>query len=256
MIPNFVAAAEVAGVHDDADGLAIVALRFQIGFEAVAEIHYGGFFFVVAEDRNDDNVGRSETRGQDETVVVGVGHDEAADEARADAPGSGPAEFFAAFTGEEFDFLRFGKVLAEEVGRAGLERLAVLHHRFDRIGIDGAGESFAGSFFASDDGHGHEVLREGGVDVEHFERFVDGFLLRGVGGVAFLPEELGGAQEQARAHFPADDVSPLVNEDGQVAVGLDPFGVHRADDGFAGGADDEGFFERADRDEAAFGTDF
>ena len=66
-----------------------------------------------------------------------------------------------------------------------------------------------------------------------------------MGGVAFLPEEFGGAQEKAGAHFPAHDVAPLVDEQGQIAVALDPLGVHVADDGFAGGADDEGLFEFA-----------
>ena len=44
----------------------------------------------------------------------------------------------------------------------------------------------------------------------------------GVRGVAFLPEELGGAQEQARAHLPAHHVGPLVDEQRQVAVALHP----------------------------------
>ncbi len=46
--------------------------------------------------------------------------------------------------------------------------------------------------------------------------------LRGVEGVRLLPQELGGAQEQARAQLPADDVVPQVHEQRQVPVGLDP----------------------------------
>ena len=56
---------------------------------------------------------------------------------------------------------------------------------------------------------------------------------RGVGGVALLPQELGGAQEQARAQLPAHDVGPLVEQQRQVAVALHPLGHELADDGLA-----------------------
>ncbi len=61
--------------------------------------------------------------------------------------------------------------------------------------------------------------------------------------MAFLPEELGRAQEEPRAHFPTDDIGPLVDEDGQVAMALDPLAIHVPDDGLAGGAKDEWLFE-------------
>ena len=68
-------------------------------------------------------------------------------------------------------------------------------------------------------------------------------LAGGVGGVAFLPEELGGAEEHAGTHLPAHDIGPLVAEDGQIAVGLNPVLIGAPDDGFGGGAHDEFFFE-------------
>ena len=95
-------------------------------------------------------------------------------------------------------------------------------------------------FFAREDGDGEVIAGEGGVDFEHLLGLGDGLGLGFVGGMAFLPEEFRGAEEDAGAHFPADDVGPLVDEDGEVAVGLDPLGVGGADDGLAGGADDEG----------------
>nr|GFC75354.1 hypothetical protein [Tanacetum cinerariifolium] len=55
-----------------------------------------------------------------------------------------------------------------------------------------------------------------------------------VGGVAFLPQKLGGAQEEARAHFPAYHVGPLVDEQRQVAVALNPVFVSAPDDGLRG----------------------
>ena len=69
-------------------------------------------------------------------------------------------------------------------------------------------------------------------------------LVRGlVRGVPFLPEELGRAQERPRHLLPADDVGPLVDEDGQVAPRLDPLRVHRADDGFGRRPDDQPLLE-------------
>ena len=57
-----------------------------------------------------------------------------------------------------------------------------------------------------------------------------------MGSVPLLPQELGGAQKQPRPHLPAHHVRPLVDEEGQVPVGADPFGVQVADDGLRGGA--------------------
>ena len=62
--------------------------------------------------------------------------------------------------------------------------------------------------------------RERGVHVEHAHRLLARLGLGRVDRVALLPEELRRAQEEARAHLPPDDVRPLVDEDGQIAVAL------------------------------------
>ena len=56
-------------------------------------------------------------------------------------------------------------------------------------------------------------------------------------GVALLPKKLGCAQEGTSAHLPPDHVSPLVDLEGQVAVGLDPLAEHVPNYCFAGGSD-------------------
>ena len=156
----------------------------------------------------------------------------------------------------ELDVAGACEVLPEEVRGAGLERFAVLHHGLDAKGVLGPGEAFAVGLAAFDDGHGHVVLGEVGVNVEHAVCFLARLRCGGVDGVAFLPEELGGAQEEPCAHFPAHDVGPLVDEDGEVAVGLHPLGVGFADDGLGGGAHDEGFLELAGGDEPAVRAGF
>ena len=67
--------------------------------------------------------------------------------------------------------------------------------------------------------------------------------MRGVRGVALLPEKLGGAQEHARAQLPADDVGPLVDQHRQIAIALNPLREEVADDGFRSRADDVGLFQ-------------
>ena len=69
--------------------------------------------------------------------------------------------------------------------------------------------------------------------------------------MALLPEELGGAQEHAGAQFPAHDVGPLVDQDGQVAVRLDPVLIGIPDDGLGSRAHHQWFRQFAGRLKAA-----
>ena len=78
---------------------------------------------------------------------------------------------------------------------------------------------------------------------EHPQRFFVRLGLGLVRRVPLLPEELRRPQERTRDLLPADDVGPLVDEDGQVAPRLDPLGVHRPDDGFGRGPHDQRLIE-------------
>jgi len=148
-----------------------------------------------------------------------------------------------AFGGLEGDVERFGEVLTEVVGGSGLDGAEILGHGFDGVGVIGTGEFFAIGFDAIDDGDAHPLFRESFIDSEDGERFLFGFFVSGVGSVALLPEEFGGAEEEARSEFPAHNVGPLVDEEGEIAVALDPVFVAVPDDGFTGWSDDEFFFE-------------
>ena len=143
----------------------------------------------------------------------------------------------------ELDLERLGEVLAEVVRSAGLQRAAIAHQGLDRIGLRRAGELLAVALLAIDHRHRQDVLRELLVDAENlhglFLRLVRGL----VGGVAFLPEEFGRAQERTGDFFPAHDVRPLVDQHRQVAPRLDPFLVHHAEDGLGGRPDHELLFQ-------------
>src|SRR4051794_27655006 len=58
-------------------------------------------------------------------------------------------------------------------------------------------------------------------------------------GMALLPEELRGAQEGAGHLLPAQYVAPLGDQDGKVAIALDPVAVKVADDALGGRTDRE-----------------
>src|SRR5262249_19233694 len=79
-------------------------------------------------------------------------------------------------------------------GVAGWRRPPVLHHRLDAQRVDGAGELLPLTLGAGQDRHRHKLLGEGAVHLQHAVRLLLRLLLRGVGGVPLLPEELGGAQ--------------------------------------------------------------
>ena len=75
--------------------------------------------------------------------------------------------------------------------------------------------------------------------------------------VTFLPQEFGSTKEGTGSLFPTDDVCPLIDKHGQIAIGLHPFGIHFADYGFARGTNDQFFgqFHVADmRDQSHFGS--
>ena len=112
-----------------------------------------------------------------------------------------------------------------------MQSLAVLHHGFDAVGVQRTGKPFVRRLDALEHRHGHPALREVGVDVEHLACFCYGFFGCFVGSVALLPEEFSSAQEQTRAHFPAHHVGPLVHQQRQIAVTLDPILVGVPNDG-------------------------
>ena len=122
---------------------------------------------------------------------------------------------------------------------ARLERLAVLHHRLDRIGRDGAGEALMLGLFSGDDGHRQAILGKAAIHFEHLQRLFARFVGRGVRGMPFLPQKLAGAQEHPRAHFPAHHIRPLVDQHRQIAPALHPARERRPDHRLAGRPHDQ-----------------
>ena len=66
-------------------------------------------------------------------------------------------------------------------------------------------------------------------------------------GVPFLPEKLRRPQEHPRPQLPAHDIRPLVQQEGEVAIGRDPLRHHLADDRLRRRPDDERFWPLYER---------
>ncbi len=184
----------------------------------------GGLGVVAALDRHHDHLDRGDPRGQDQAAVVAVGHDHPADD-----PGRQPPRGLEGVEDDVVpagvgDVVGAGEVLPEVVGRPRLERQAVGHDRLDRGGVVGAGELLRLRLAPGDHRHRQPVLGELAIAPEHPVDLLGGLLGGLVEGVPLLPEELGGAEEEPGPLLPADDVRPLVDEDGQVAPGVDPVG--------------------------------
>ena len=66
-------------------------------------------------------------------------------------------------------------------------------------------------------------------------------------GVTFLPQELSGTQEQTGTHFPTNYICPLVAQDRQVAVRVNPVLIGTPDDGFRSRTDNQFLFQFGSR---------
>ena len=151
---------------------------------------------------------------------------------------------------------RLGEILSEIVRSARLQALAVVHHRFHAESRDRAREFFLFRLAAREYGYGEAGFGKFFIDAQHFHGLFHRLFLGSVDGVPFLPQKLAGTEERAGGLFPAHDVRPLVYENGQIAVGLQPLGIHFADDGLAGRTDHERlreFFAARVRDDGDFG---
>ena len=191
---------------------------------------------LVRGYRQDDDLDRRDPRREDQTVIVAVGHDDAADDPGGHAPARLVRVAQLVFLIRERDVEGLCKAVSEVVAGAGLQGLAVMHHALDGIGVFRAGELFFLGLVALDDGHGQPVLADVGVDLQHPERFLPGLFLCGVDGVALLPEELAAAEEGARRLFPAEHAAPLVIEAGQVPPGVYDMAPVLAEESLRGGA--------------------
>ena len=186
---------------------------------------------------------RRDARGDAQAVVVAMGHDQPAHEASGHAPAGGVGKLLRAFAILVADARSAGEIGAEVVRRAGLKRLAVLHHRLDRPGFVRAGKALVLRLLARDHGNREILFGAGAVHLERAMGLGARFVAGRVGGMPLLPQEFAGAQEHPGAHFPAHHVGPLIEHQRQVAPALHPARHGIADDRFRSRAHDQRFFQ-------------
>ena len=170
-------------------------------------------------------------------------HDDTADHPRRNAPTGGMRQALAAFAVLVLDAASLREIGAEIMAGARLQRLAVLHHGFDRPGFDRAREALVLRLFTGNHRQREVFVRKGAIDLEHGQRVALCLGFVGMRRMAFLPQEFAGAQEHAGAHFPTHDIGPLVELERQVAPALHPARHGIADDRFRRRPDDQRLFQ-------------
>ncbi len=105
---------------------------------------------------------------------------------------------------------------------ACLQRLAVLHHCLDCIGIQCASKSFVGCLHSDNYGHSHVISCKLSIKINHLHSAVFRLFRRCVSAVPFLPKEFSGTQEHTCAHLPAHHIRPLVTQQREITIAVNP----------------------------------
>src|SRR5262249_51311030 len=99
------------------------------------------------------------------------------------------------------------------------------------------------SLLAFDHRQGDIFLGESAVNTKHSQRLFLRVLIRRMRRVPLLPEELRSPQKQPRTHFPPDDVAPLVDQQRQIPIRLNPISKRVPNDGLRRRPNDQRLFE-------------
>ena len=211
-------------LHADAHSTQFVHDSFYLGIDLLQLV-----FALV--DRNDNHLDRSQFRRQHQAVVIRVRHDKRTHQAGRNAPRSGPYILQLVVIVDELHIEALSEVLSQEVAGSALESLAILHHGLDGVSILGTCEALCLALHTLDHGHCHIVLSEVGIHIQHLLSLCYCLFLSGMSRMTFLPQELCSAKEQACTHLPAHHVSPLIHQDRQIAITLDPVLIGVPNDG-------------------------
>src|SRR5207302_930789 len=113
-----------------------------------------------------------------------------------------------------------------------LPRDRMIHHSCTPSVLYPAGKPSSLRSFVAEDRNIEMIAYETPINFEHLPRLRPCFSFSFVNGMPFLPEEFGRAQEEAWPHFPPDNVRPLIDQNGKIAVRLHPLCVAGADNCF------------------------
>lgn len=88
------------------------------------------------------NLNGGNGRGQDQAVVIAVGHDDSTHQTGGNAPAGLERMMQLVVAAGKGDIVSLAELVAKVVAGAALQRLAVLHHGFDGVGGLGTGKLF------------------------------------------------------------------------------------------------------------------
>mmetsp|Transcript_35021 Transcript_35021/g.53759 ORF Transcript_35021/g.53759 Transcript_35021/m.53759 type:complete len:601 (-) Transcript_35021:128-1930(-) len=188
---------------------------------------------VLFDDRNNHHLSLGNAGRQHQALVVRVDHDHSSNGPGGETPGSLPGVLLLALGVLIGHVEHLAEVGSELMGSSSLDATAGNWHvDLHRSGEESTSELLILRLLSLDAGDSQEILVDVGVIVEDLENPLGGVLLVSVGSVALLPEELAGSDEGSGVlELPSDDVSPLVDLEGEVSVGTDPLrecGVHNS----------------------------
>src|SRR5271165_3777353 len=155
--------AKIALINFHPDGLIRIVLGNDPGPEGIGCLMDRLFCLFFRCDRKNYNVGGRNSGWQHRAIIVGVRHDDCADQASACAPAGRPDVFLIAVSRNKFNVGCLCKILAEKMRSAGLNRFAILHNCFDAESLNGAGKPFACRLFSVINGQREVVASECGV---------------------------------------------------------------------------------------------
>ncbi|MMZ63034.1 hypothetical protein D1872_252700 [compost metagenome] len=151
--------------------------------------------------------------------------------------------FLNIFPVQIFNIKRCCKISTEIMRSTCLYCTSILHHRFNRISIYCPGKLLGRSLLTDDNRNRQIIFYEVTVNFQHTHRFFASFCFILMSGMAFLPQKLTSAQEWQSTFFPTNNVSPLINQNRQITIGLNPFLVHMTDHRLRGRTDCKSFFK-------------
>ena len=103
-----------------------------------------------------------------------------------------------------------------------LQGLAVLHHSLDRICVQCTCKTLRLTFDTLHHRYSHVVLGKISIYLQHLLCASLSLFLCCMCSMTLLPQEFRRAQEQSCAHLPAHHVAPLVDQQWQVTVRVNP----------------------------------
>ena len=172
-----------------------------------------------------------------------MSHNQCTHQTSRNTPWSSPNILHLVFLVNELNIECLCKVLSQKVGSTTLQCFSVLHHGFYCVSVKCTCKTFIGWFHSLYNGNSHIFFCKFTIYIQHSDCFFLCFFTGSMSGMSLLPQEFGSTQEKTGTHFPTENVRPLVTENRQVTVWLNPVLISIPDDCFWCRTDNQFLFQ-------------